>query len=55
MLKNDQGESGFFSSNGNGVRIFGVNDSAGFPIPSKEIIAEFSDLESMIEAGWVID
>ena len=55
MLKNENWDFGFYSSDGNGVKIIGVDSSAGFPIPSGEVIARFSDIEAMIEAGWVID
>lgn len=55
MLKNDKWDYGFYSSDGNGVKIIGVNDSAGFPVPSGQVIATFTDIEAMIDAGWVID
>lgn len=55
MLKNDKMDFGFYSSDGNGVKIIGVKSSSGFPIPSGEVIATFKDIEAMIDAGWVID
>ena len=55
MLKNEKWKFGFYSSDKNGIKIIGVKSSAGFPIPSGEIIARFSDIEAMIDAGWVID
>lgn len=55
MLKNDKWDFGFYSSDGNGVKIIGVKSDGGFPIPSGEVIARFSDIEAMIDAGWVID
>lgn len=55
MLKNEHWDFGFFASDGNGVKIFGVKEGSGFPLPSDDIIASFKDIEAMIDAGWVID
>lgn len=55
MVKNEHWKFGFYSSDGNGVRIIGVKSGLGFPVPSGEVIATFSDREAMIDAGWVID
>lgn len=55
MLKNEKWDFGFYSSDENGIKIFGVKDNSVFPLPSDEIIATFSDIEKMLDAGWVID
>ncbi len=56
MLKSLKGEYGFYFSTGNGnIEIRGVNDKNYFPVPTKEVIATFSDIEDLIAAGWVID
>ncbi len=55
MLKNLKGEFGFYASDKNGIKILGVKEGEYFPIPSKEVIATFSDIEKMIDSGWVID
>ena len=55
MMKNENWDSGFFSSDGNGVKIIGVKEGLSYPVPSGEVIARFPDIEAMIDAGWVID
>ena len=56
MLKSNKGQFGFYFSKGNGaIEIHGVETKNFFPVPSKEVIATFSDIEEMIAAGWVVD
>jgi len=56
MLKNLNREYGFYFSKGNGsIEIRGVDSKNFFPVPTKEVIATFSDIEEMIKAAWVID
>lgn len=56
MLKSLKGEFGFyFSTPGGNIEIRGVESKNFFPVPAKEVIATFSDIEEMIAAGWVID
>jgi len=56
MLKSDKFEFGFYVSAANGgVKILGVKKGCMYPVPSDEVIATFSDIEAMIDAGWVID
>ena len=55
MLKSLENEYGFFSTDGNGIKILGVKSNMGFPLPSDEVIARYADIEAMIDAGWVID
>lgn len=55
MVKNEKWDFGFYSSDGNGVKIIGVKKGSIIPLPSGEVVATFSDVEAMIEAGWVID
>lgn len=55
MVKSNKGESGFFVSGQNEIKILGVKTEGYIPIPTREVIATFPDIEKMIEAGWVID
>lgn len=56
MLKSDKGDFGFYTTNSaGGINIIGVEMKNYMPVPTKEIIATFSDIEAMIDAGWVID
>lgn len=55
MLKNDKWNFGFYSTDKDGIKIMGVNSTYGFPVPNDTVIARFSDIEAMIDAGWVID
>lgn len=56
MLKSLKGEYGFYFSTGNGnIEIRSVNEKNFFPVPTKEVIATFSDIEDLIAAGWVVD
>ena len=32
-----------------------TRESAGFPVPNGQVIATFTDIEAMIDAGWGID
>lgn len=56
MLKSDKFEFGFYTTNAKGgINILGVETKNYMPVPTKEVIATFSDIEEMIDAGWVID
>ncbi len=55
MLKNEKWDFGFYSSDGNIIKIIGVNEDGNIPIPNGHVIATFTDIEAMIDAGWVID
>lgn len=56
MLKNESYKFGFFSTRPEGgIRILGVTTKNYFPVPTDTVLAEFSDIEQMIAAGWVLD
>ena len=56
MLQCIDGRSGIYVSAGNGsIEIHGIEGSGFMPLPTEEVIATFSKLEAMIEAGWVVD
>ena len=56
MLKNHNREHGFyFSTPGGNIEIRGISEKTTFPVPTKEVIATFSDIEEMIAADWVVD
>ena len=56
MLQSLDGKYGFYVSAGNGsIEIHGIDGSGGMPLPTEEVIATFSNLDAMIEAGWVVD
>ncbi|SFI44314.1 hypothetical protein SAMN04487775_101407 [Treponema bryantii] len=40
---------------GNGCMLQSIDGSGWMPLPIEEVIATFSNLEAMIEAGWVVD
>ena len=56
LLKNNNREYGFyFSTPGGNIEIRGISEQSIFPVPTKEVIATFSDIEELIAADWVVD
>lgn len=55
MVKSLSGLSGMIVSSGEKIVINSVELKNYFPSPTQEKIAEFENLEKMIEGGWVID
>ena len=56
MLQSIDGKSGIYVSAGNGsIEIHGIDGSGWMPLTTEAVIATFSNLEALIEAGWVVD
>ena len=55
MVKSLDGNSGMIVSSGEKIVINSVEMKNYFPSPTNETIAEFDNVEKMIEAGWAID
>ncbi len=56
MMKCLDGRDGMMSARSeNGIKIVGVKVENYFPVPTDEVIAEYKDIEEMINAGWAID
>ena len=56
MMKCLDGRDGMMSARSqNGIRIVAVKSENYFPVPTDEVIAEYPNVEAMIDDGWVID
>lgn len=55
MVKSLDGNSGMIVSCGEKIIINSCEMQNYFPSPTNEKIAEFDNVEKMIDAGWVID
>ena len=55
VVKNEDHDFGIVMTTEPKVIINSIQAGAFMPIPSEEVIATFSNLEAMIEAGWVMD
>ncbi|MBP5706553.1 MAG: hypothetical protein J6W76_04655 [Spirochaetales bacterium] len=56
MMKNLDGRDGMMSDRSeNGIKIVGVKFEKYFPVPTDKVIAEYPNVEAMIDDGWAID
>ena len=55
VLKNENHNYGIYFEEGGSVVIKGIIESGFMPMPNDKIIAAFTSVIEMIDAGWVID
>jgi len=55
VLKNENHNYGIYFEEGDKVVIKGIIEGGFMPMPNDKIIAAFSSIIEMIDAGWVID
>ncbi len=56
MMKSFDGKYGMMSARSeSGITIVGVKIEKYMPVPTDEVVAKFSSIDEMIQAGWAID
>lgn len=55
VMKNENHTYGIYFEENGSVVIKGVIESGLMPMPNDKIVANFSSIIEMIDAGWVID
>lgn len=55
IMKDENHTYGLYFEEGGRVVIKGIIEGSFMPMPNDKIVAAFSSIEEMIDAGWAID